>query len=97
MRWIGDVASTARDKRARCAVPLGRLFAATNGLDDNGYHSDQGAKRSVSDDFCSNCYEIKYGDENFGDLQELTFILLTRHIFTSGFSKFRQYFAPRYL
>ncbi|VDK30402.1 unnamed protein product, partial [Gongylonema pulchrum] len=44
VRWIGNVASTARDKQAKCAVPLGRLFAITNGLDDNGYHSDQGTR-----------------------------------------------------
>ncbi|VIO86689.1 Uncharacterized protein BM_BM5275 [Brugia malayi] len=42
VRWIGDVASIARDKRTKGVVSMKRLFAVSNGMNDEVRHNEQG-------------------------------------------------------
>ncbi|EJW79605.1 hypothetical protein WUBG_09486 [Wuchereria bancrofti] len=42
VRWVGDVASIARDKRTKGVVSMKRLFAVSNGMNDEVRHNGQG-------------------------------------------------------
>ncbi|VIO86688.1 Uncharacterized protein BM_BM5275 [Brugia malayi] len=49
VRWIGDVASIARDKRTKGVVSMKRLFAVSNGMNDEVRHNEQGTTSDKQD------------------------------------------------
>ncbi|CAG9541102.1 unnamed protein product [Cercopithifilaria johnstoni] len=49
VKWVGDVASVARDKQAKGVVPMKSLLAVSNGINDTDCDGEQGTRSDSMD------------------------------------------------
>uniref|UniRef100_A0A0R3RZ16 Ankyrin repeat and fibronectin type-III domain-containing protein 1 n=1 Tax=Elaeophora elaphi TaxID=1147741 RepID=A0A0R3RZ16_9BILA len=53
VRWVGDIASTARDKQAKGVVPMKRLLTINNEMNDADCDNKQGTRRASTNSSAS--------------------------------------------